>query len=274
MKISFLPAGGASLRPLAAGAGISMILVSAGNAATVTNPNFSSGTGGSISNVLTLVGTTSAAPAQQLGTTGWYGLSNATNLNIGPPIPALAGFRAGVESNSISNPGVGRLNYGIGLGVLGGLVGLELPEADLWQPLTGQTLLANTTYQLSMDVDAGSILNVGALGNRGFGIGISSLSTTTGTGTMLFDSLTSPSLLNISLLSGNNQRLVLQFTTGGSAVVDPGIVVFGGRGTQAISASLLNDYVVDNVTLAAVPEPSVTLLFGGAAWVLLARRRR
>lgn len=230
----------------------------------INNSNFSGGTGGEIVGQIS-VGPSSAVGPQQIGTTGWYGLANATNTALN-----LAGFRPGIEVNfDASSASRGEINYALGAS-LGGLLGLEMPEATLWQPLTGFTLQANSTYTFSVDVNAGSLLDVSAFSSRGFGIGITTGSSTSSIGTYYSDSLTNPSLLNVSLLSGTTQRLTYTFTTG--AVVPGGtmgVAVFGGRGTQTLQLSLLTDFQIDDASLTVVPEPSTTLLLGLGLFLVL-----
>ncbi|BCU76512.1 hypothetical protein llg_12270 [Luteolibacter sp. LG18] len=248
------------------------LAASPGSAAiTVNNPGFDTGTGGQIAGVLTLVAGTSTAGPLQIGTSAWYGRSVATNLVVAVPV---AGFRAAIAvNNSGTNLGNAEINYTLGPS-LGGLAGLELPEADLWQPITGTSLVANSTYILGVDVDAGSLLSASSFAGAGFGIGLSTGASATTLGTMFSDSLTNPALLDISLLSGTNQRLTLTFTTGGSVPGgDIGIVLFGGRGTQTISLGLLQDYHMDNVSLVLIPEPGPVALWALGTLVLLRRRR-
>jgi hypothetical protein len=131
-------------------------------------------------------------------------------------------------------------------------------------------------------MDTGSLLDINALSSRGFGIGFTTNSATSGPGTFVADSLSSPALLSISALTGTAQRLVLSYTTGATAPTgDMGIAVFAGRGVQALSLGLLNDYRVDNAAVASspavtpVPEPSVLAhLVGGIAVLAHWRRRR
>jgi hypothetical protein len=121
-----------------------------------------------------------------------------------------------------------------------------------------------------VDVNAGSLLDVSAFSSRGFGIGITTGSSTSSIGTYYSDSLTNPSLLNVSLLSGTTQRLTYTFTTG--AVVPGGtmgVAVFGGRGTQTLQLSLLTDFQIDDASLTVVPEPSTTLLLGLGLFLVL-----
>lgn len=230
----------------------------------INNEDFDGGGGEITSAFSLLVGTSSVGP-QQIGTSGWYGRSNATNAALN-----LAGFRPGIEvDNDASSTNVGEIRYNLG-GSLGGLLGLEMPEATLWQPLTGEELLANSTYVFSVDVDAGTLLDVTAFSDRGFGIGVTTGSTTTTPGTYFADSLTSPFLLDISLVTGTTQRLTLTFTTGNSVPTgDIGVAVFGGRGTQSLQVSLLTDFDVDNASLTVVPEPASLLLLGIGFFLLL-----
>lgn len=233
----------------------------------INNSSFATGTG-DMPGVAVLVGGASALGPQQVGNTGWYGLANATSLG------GLAlGFRPEIGVNTAGSPGVGSLNYALGAS-LGGLLGLETPEATLWQPLTGRSILTNTTYTLSVDINAGSLLDVSALSSRGFGIGLTSNSTTGSIGSYFADSLSNPGILNITALSGTAERLTLTFTTGSSVPTgDLGVAIFAGRGNQAVQLSLLTEYTIDNVQLSAVPEPHVAILVGLGLLVLIKGHR-
>lgn len=235
---------------------------------TIQNSTFSTG-GGSMDGVLTLAaGAPTVGPAQ-IGSSSWYGLANGTTLTVVVPV---AGIRPTIAVDSPTGSSVGEINYALGAS-LGGLAGLEMPEADLWQPLSGVKLSANTTYQFAISVNIGSLLDITALSNRGFGIGISTGSSTAAVGTMYADSLTNPGLANVSLLSGTTYRETLTFTTGASVpTTDMGVVIFAGRGNQALSLSLLSDFKVDDASLTVVPEPQVPLLAGLGLMVLFHRR--
>lgn len=234
----------------------------------VNNPSFTTGTGGEIAGQLTLLGPSATVGPQQLGTTGWYGLANATNAALN-----LAGFRPEIGVNTVDNPGVGTINYALGAS-LGGLLGLEMPEATLWQPITGTSLLANTTYTMSLDVTTTAILDVAALTSRGFGIGITTGATTTSIGSYFADTLSAPGSLNLSLLSGTTQRMTFTFTTGSTVPGgNLGFAVFSGRGNQSLQVSLLTEFAVDNASLQAVPEPHVTALIGIGLLVALRGHR-
>lgn len=240
----------------------------------IANPGFNSG-GGQIDSDLTLVRGSSTIGPQQIGTSGWYGIARHTNLVAGVP---LAGFRPGLEvDNDSSSNDVAEIRYNIGAS-LGGLAGLEMPEVDLWQPLTGQTLLPNRTYTFSIEYDAGAVLNISALTNRGFGIGVTTGATATSMGTFVADSLSSPSLVTVDLLSGSRQRLSLTFATGASPAAGTlGIAIFAGRGVQQLQLSLLSDIDIDNAalktTLTTVPEPNAAILVGLGIGVILGGRR-
>ncbi len=237
---------------------------------TVNNPGFSSGSG-RIVNELTLLDGSSTIGPQQLGTTGWYGLANHTNLVVVVPV---AGFRPGIEVNfDSSSAGVGELNYSV-IGSLGGLAGLEMPEATLWQPLS-LAMAPNTTYQLTATVTTNSFLDLSALSARGFGIGVTTGSSTTARGNFYANSLSTPSLLNLAVVSGATQQMTFTFTTGASVPTgNMGIAFFAGQGTQTIQLSLLTDYKVDNVAFATIPEPSTAMLLGALTFLPVVRRRR
>lgn len=235
----------------------------------IDNSSFTTGSGEMAGELTLLTGSSSMGP-QQVGTSGWYGLANSTTATVIVPV---AGIRPGITVNSAGAPGVASIDYDLGAS-LGGLAGLETPEATLWQPLVGQSLLANTTYTFSVDVNAGSLLDVSALSSRGFGIGLTTGSSATGIGTYFADSLSSPGLLDISLLSGTDQRLSLTFTTGASVPLgDLGVAIFAGRGNQALELSLLTNYTIDNAQLSAVPEPHVSILIGFGLLVILKGHR-
>lgn len=238
---------------------------------TIPNGDFSSGNG-SIAGQLTLLGGSSAAPAQSLGTTGWYGQAGFSNAVVVVPV---AGIRPGVAINNGGNStGVAEINYVLGAD-LGGLAGLEMPEADVWRPITGQSLLANTTYRFSVDLNTGSLLDLNALGSRGFGIGVTGGATASSMGTFVADSISNPSFASISLIGGTTQRVTLTFTTAATPPPggDIGVVVFAGRGTQALSLGLLTDYRFDNASLEVVPEPQTAVLAGLGLLVLLRGHR-
>jgi hypothetical protein len=242
------------------------------NPTLITNPGFGP-VGGAISGMLdiNIFDPAPSSVTQQLGSSGWYGRANVTAVgNIG--------FRPGIEVDaSAASAGVGYISYALGAS-LGGLAGLEMPDAYLWQPLTGTSLAAHTTYTFSIEVNAGALLDVSALGSRGFGLGVSVGASASSTGTMFADSLSSPSLLSLSLLGGTTQQMTLSFTTGANpAAGDVGVAVFAGRGVQALQLSLLNEYKVDNASFSsasAVPEPSSSVMvLSGIGMFILARRR-
>jgi hypothetical protein len=240
---------------------------------TVQNPGFGAAIGGHITGTLDLNALDAAPSAitQQLGSSSWYGQANVTTA-------LTLGFRPQIEVNDTNSAGKGRIDYGLGAS-LGGLLGLEMPDSYLWQPLTGVSLQANKTYVFSIDMDAASLLDLTALGNRGFGIGVSTGASTTSPGTLFADSLSNQSLLGVSLLGGTNQRMTLTFTTGANPTAGTaGLVVFAGRGTQTLNVSLLSTYTVDNAsfaTVVAVPEPSSALMVVSGLSVLgLLRPRR
>ncbi|MFD0894578.1 hypothetical protein KBB96_05840 [Luteolibacter ambystomatis] len=233
---------------------------------TVTNPNFDQGTGGQLAGTYSAVGTTTAMGPSQIGTSGWYGRANVTNSIV-------SGFRPAIVVNSGSATGMAAINFAQP-SAPGSLAGSEMPEADLWQVLTGTPLVANTSYTLGVDVDAGSLLSIGSFSSVGFGIGVSTGGSTSSTGTLYMDSLSNPSLADLSLISGTTQRLSLTFTTG--AIVpggDLGIVIFGGRGSQAMSGTNLYNFRIDNVTLDTVPETSSLALCALGVLPFLRRRR-
>jgi hypothetical protein len=233
----------------------------------INNSSFATGTG-DMPGVATLVGGASALGPQQVGNTGWYGYANATSLG------GLAlGFRPEIAVNTAGSPGVGNLNYALGAG-LSGLLGLETPEATLYQPLVGRAILANTTYTLSVDMTFSSLLDVSALASRGVGIGLTSNSTTSSVGSYFADSLSSPGILSLTVLGGTTERLTLTFTTGNTVPTgDLGVSIFAGRGNQGIQADLLTSYTIDNVQLSAVPEPHVSILVGLGLLVLIKGHR-
>lgn len=235
----------------------------------VNNSSFATGTGQMAGELTLLTGSSPLGP-QQVGDTGWYGLANSTTATVIVPV---AGIRPEITVNSAGAPGVASLNYNLGAS-LGGLVGLETPEASLWQPLTGQSLLANTTYTLSVDMNAGSLLNLAALSSRGVGIGLTTGSSASSIGSYVADTLSSPLLLSITPLSATDQRLTLTFTTGSSVPTgDLGVSIFAGRGNQALELSLLTNYTFDNVQFSAVPEPHISVLVGFGLLVLLKGHR-
>jgi len=229
----------------------------------IANSNFTSGSG-QISGQVS-VGPTSAVGPQQIGATGWYGSVGAANA----PLNAV-GFRPGIEVNfDTSSFSQAEISYDLGAS-LGGLLGLEMPEATLWQPLTGFTLQANTTYAFSVDVSVTTLADVSAFSDRGFGLGITTGSSSSSVGTYYANSLSSPSFLEIDVLSGDTKRLTFTFTTdatvpGGTM----GVAIFSGRGDQDLQASLLSNFHIDDASLAVVPEPSTALLVGLGLFVAL-----
>lgn len=233
----------------------------------INNSNFSAGAGGEIVGQIS-VGPSSAVGPQQLGTSGWYGQANATNAALN-----LAGFRPGIEVNfDASSASRGEINYALGAS-LGGLLGLEMPEATLWQPLTGFSLQPNSTYAFSVDVNAGTLLDVSGFSSRGFGLGITTGASTSSIGTYYANSLSSPSLLDVDLLSGTTQRLTFTFSTGATVPGGTmGVAIFGGRGTQTLQVSLLTDFQIDDASLQVVPEPSAILLTGMGLFLVLNSR--
>lgn len=234
----------------------------AGNA-IITNPSFDTGSGviaGALD--LNLLDPAPTALAGALGGTGWYALANATAVGN-------TGFRPQLEVNQpVTSPGQGLISYALSFS-LGGLAGAEMPDSYLWQPLVGAAFAVNTTYTFALDVTSSAALDATALASRGFGIGLTSNSTSSTPGSFVADSLSSPALLSISLLSGSTERLVLTYTTGANAPTgDMGVVIFAGRGTQGLNAALLNDYRIDNASL-AVPEPSAAVLLAAGVAVLI-----
>jgi hypothetical protein len=208
-----------------------------------------------------------ASMTQVLGGTAWTAMANAVTTGT-------LGFRPTVEANDIDSPGTGYLGYGVAS--LGGLAGLEMPDSYIWQALSGSTIGANKTYTLSLTLDAGIALNASALAARGVGIGILAGASTSAMGTMVADSLSSPSSLTITPLSGTAEQLTLTFT---ASATPPGgtlgIVMFAGRGTQTLQLSLMNDYQFDNVTLVTVPEGrSMVMMISGVAMLIQRRRLR
>lgn len=233
----------------------------------INNASFTTGTGDMPAATSVLSATPTLGP-QQVGNTGWYGLANSTNAALN-----AAGFRPGIGVNTGAAPGVATIDYTLAAS-LGGLLGLEMPEATLWQPITGTSLLANTTYTMSLDVTTTAILDVAALTSRGFGIGITTGATTTSIGSYFADTLSAPGSVNLQLLSGTTQRMTFTFTTGSSVPGgNLGFAVFAGRGTQTIQLSLLSNFTVDNASLQAVPEPHVTALIGLGLLVALKGHR-
>jgi hypothetical protein len=202
---------------------------------------------------------------QVLGGTAWSGMASATVLGS-------IGFRPTVEANDIDSPGTGYLGYGAVS--LGGLGGLEMPDSYIWQALAGSTMTANTKYTLSLKLDAGIVLDASALAARGVGIGLLAGASTTAMGTMVADSLSSPSSLTITSLGGTAELLTMTFTSSGTPPGGTlGVVMFAGRGTQTLQLSLMNNYQFDNVTLQAIPEGrSMVMLISGLG-ILIQRRR-
>jgi hypothetical protein len=229
----------------------------------VTNPDFSNGEG-QISALLNLnpLGTPPASTTQQIGTSGWNGAVNATTVGN-------LGFRPGIAINQPGNTGVAVIQYDVGVS-LGGLLGALMPPVSLWQNLSGFSLNANSTYTFSVSVDSGTLLDVTALGARGFGLGVTTGSSATDPGTFFADSQNSPGLLTISLLGGTEQTLSFTFTTGDTVPQgDLGLVIFAGRGSAALDASLLSNFVVDNVSFSVVPEMSTGWMSAGALGILI-----
>jgi len=124
------------------------------------------------------------------------------------------------------------------------------------QTLTGTAYLPNTIYTLSADVDPDSLLSASVLAADGVGIAL------TGAGGATLASNIDGHLLTLSLLSGTDYRLVIQFITGAVAPTgDIGIRLFDTP-TALASASLLTSVTFRDVTLdaspigaGAVPEP-------------------
>lgn len=264
------------IRSVVKSALLALALVSMGQAKAqviipINNDDFDGG-GGAMPGVLTLLGGATNSGPQQIGTSGWYGQANATNLTVlGSNV---AGFRAGIEVDfDASSTNVGEISYALGAS-LGGLAGLEMPESTIWQPLAGFSLAANQTYTFSIDVNAGSLLDVAALTARGFGIGVTTSSSASSVGNYYVNSISNPGLVSLNLLGGNDQRLSLTFTTGASVPAgDLGLAIFAGRGTQSLQASLLTDFDIDNAQFSAVPEPSTVVLIGLGMMILLQGHR-
>lgn len=232
-----------------------LILVSSTYGATITisDPGFGS-IGGSISGVLDL-NALNPAPSNMsgpLGSAPWLGQAFATTA-------LTLGFRPSISANTDA-PGSAQIDYGLG-GGLGSLLGLELPAAYIWQPLSGVTLQANTQYSLSADVSSSALISLNLFSERGVGIGLSTGASNSSFGTMVAETLTSsPGNISLTVLGGNTHRLNLTFTTGANpSLGDLGIVLFAGRGNQVLDLSLLDSYRFDNVAFSsaqAVPEPS------------------
>lgn len=192
----------------------------------------------------------------RLGSSPWYGWADVT-------VSGQTGYRGGVEVNDSLSAGVGALNYS---GTLGGLLGADVPATYLWQPLAGTSLVANCTYTLALDVNIGSLLSLSLLSSNGFGVGITTGSSSSAFGSFYTQSTTSPTSISLSLLGGTTDRLTYQFTSGASVPAgDIGVVIYAGYGTQAITLDLGTTYRIDNVSLAmnavAVPEPTAAWLF-------------
>ncbi|MGC4017096.1 MAG: hypothetical protein QM755_21675 [Luteolibacter sp.] len=242
------------------------------HAATTIPIPFDTGTGGQLAGTTTSFGTNATASGpQQLGTSGWYGRANAVNQVTGGF--TTAGYRPSLLVNTSTALGGAELNF-LSPTVPSGMTGQELPEMNLWKVFSQTTLAPNTTYTLTLEVDSGSLKDVTALAALGFGIGMSTGASSTSMGTFYADSLTSPSLLNIELISGTQQRLTFSFTTGSvTPGGDIGFNVFAGRGTQLMTGSTLADFHLSNASLQIVPEPGAWILCGLGALAGVRRRR-
>ena len=169
-----------------------------------------------------------------IGSGPWSGTWDAVLGLLAPPLLTVSDSAGGGFAN-IS--GVAAVNV---LGVVdnGGYFS---------QTLTGTAYLPNTIYTLSADVDPDSLLSASVLAADGVGIAL------TGAGGTTLASNIDGHLLTLSLLSGTDYRLVIQFLTGAVAPTgDIGIRLFDTP-TALASATLLDSVTFRNVTLDASP---------------------
>lgn len=229
----------------------------AAEAATITVPDgdFSQGT----VNVSVGGGLLATSGSSTIGSTPWTGTYNAVAGILVPPTLTISPSGNFAEIN-------GLLSTGILLPILDN-------GGQFSQTLTGVNYLPNTTYSLTVDVDAASLLGAGisTLTNAGVGIGL-----TNGVSN-LADTRTA-ALVNVSLLSNTNYQVTLNFTTGATAPTgNIGVRLFDLPNGVA-QANLLGDVKFSNVGLSATatPEPGTAglmLLGVGLCGLGLTKRR-
>jgi len=218
--------------------------------------------------------------------TGSFSVSMATNIPV-PNGDFTNSSNDGTVGGLLINPNGGPVNIGSGpwQGSWTGVAGLLAPPSlnitdavgggtatisgvvnvDLltmgftsnggnFSNLTGTPFVSGTTYQLTADVNVGSLLSLGVLqANSGVGIGLTNGST------LLANTTTSPaSLVSLTLLSGTTYQLTLDYTATSSGG-DIGITLFD-KPPNVLTTTLFGSATFSNVGLATVPEPAPIVL--------------
>jgi hypothetical protein len=214
---------------------------------------------------------------------GILDLSGSQTIGSGPwtgTYTAVAGLLLPPQLTISTTGGEPSGGYGSITGIASGLNILTSNIVDSGGQFS-QTLpvsyLANTTYTLSVNVDAGSVLGAGvlSLANGGVGIGL------TNGGNDLADTTENGQIVSLSLLSGTNYNVVLDFTTGAVAPTgDIGVRLFDMPSGVA-QANLLGGVAFSGVQLSelaqsSVPEPSsnmMVLLGGGLCGFAVMREK-
>lgn len=194
--------------------------------------------------------TAPALPGTNTGSIGAWTGSATGILSLGSSITSGSGFSGITPLDGTFST---RFSFGIGVG----------NTASLTQNLTGVSLVSNSLYQLTIDLNTGTLL--GAIS----GVSIEILAGNTSLATLTGANL-------VSLLNPNStlfQTVTLNYTTGAVAPAgNIGVRISGGGVAAAASA-----FYVDNVRLTQtpIPEPStVAASLAGAGLLGLVMRRR
>lgn len=168
-----------------------------------------------------------------------------------------------VSSLTATMPGDGSFTVsGTGVGVAGTVESSKI--------FAGQTLLSNTTYQLSYSVSNAAAVSL--LSGFNMQIGYNNGITTT----ILVDTSTGLGLaggtLNLLGLFDTNGDASFNFTTG--TILEPNANLYVRFDAGTLVSALNNNLNFDGASLAVVPEPSSWLLGTSALGLLCLRRRR
>jgi hypothetical protein len=184
----------------------------------------------------------------QLGTTPWY---SELQTPIGLGLLTSADITGGKAV--ISNP------LSLGIGNSAGYI-----FQNLGKPYDIGTYTLTTTFTGS------SVLSLSLLSNSGIGVGFLDNATATTRGTVVVDSIMTPSLLSLTALNGNSATLTFTFQNNTLDNGNLGIELFSGN-TSLLQAGLLSGGSFGSVTLTytepptgtlGAPEPPFTALIG------------